>query len=293
MTQTLAVVLATKNGARFIEEQLESIAAQTRPPDALVISDDGSSDETLTLCSRFSTAASFPVTVLAAGYPGGRAGAVDRVSSAFARGIEAVGDATLVAFCDQDDVWFSDKLERSVGALGERPDATFVCGDAELMDEAGDPLPGRLSDRWPVPPEWSAWSRAEQLRFALRNPFATGATMVVRSSLLDAAMPVPQGWLHDRWLSVVGCALGGAVTLRSPVMRYRVHGGQAWGLDRGGGDTRALAVLRRAETLGRKALQVRSRMAAVALPPDVRDELRWRSLMFARPFSGRGSRAAI
>lgn len=294
MTEVLVVVLATRNGERFVERQLGSIAGQTRVPDALVVSDDGSTDATAALCRSFAKSVSFPVTVLEPDHLDDHVSAVDRVSAAFSRGFGVVADATLVAFSDQDDIWFADKLERSCRALADNPAATFVCGDAELMDELGDPLPGRLSDRWPLPSAWDDLPHAQQLRVALRNPFATGATMVVRSTLLDAALPVPTGWLHDRWLSVAGCALGGSVALRQPVMRYRVHASQAWGLDDEpeGERARHHSTLRRAGELGRKALQLRNRLGAMPLPPDIRTELRWRSLVSSRPLSGRGPGAS-
>lgn len=57
----LSVALCTYNGERFLREQLDSIATQTRPPVELVVSDDRSTDGTRQLVESFATAAPFPV----------------------------------------------------------------------------------------------------------------------------------------------------------------------------------------------------------------------------------------
>ena len=68
---TIAVVMATFNGEEWLEAQLQSISSQTRLPDRLVISDDGSTDRTLEISRRFARNAPFDVVLL----EGPRAGA--------------------------------------------------------------------------------------------------------------------------------------------------------------------------------------------------------------------------
>ena len=62
MAPKISVALATYNGERFLEEQLDSVAAQTCPPYELVVGDDGSSDRTIDILDRFAKRVSFPVT---------------------------------------------------------------------------------------------------------------------------------------------------------------------------------------------------------------------------------------
>ena len=64
MTFTVSVALCTYNGARFIGEQLSSILAQSRLPDEIVVSDDGSRDDTLAIVERMAGTAPLPVRVL-------------------------------------------------------------------------------------------------------------------------------------------------------------------------------------------------------------------------------------
>ena len=97
----LSVALATYNGGRHLREQLDSIARQTLLPTELVVSDDGSSDDTLAIARRFAADAPFPVVVVT----GERLGFTKNFVRAITR---CTGD--LVALCDQDDVWSAHKL---------------------------------------------------------------------------------------------------------------------------------------------------------------------------------------
>jgi glycosyltransferase involved in cell wall biosynthesis len=283
----LVVVMATYQGERFLEAQLASIAGQSVPPDAIVISDDGSSDATVALARSLAGTAPVPVTVLERPAPGRQVRpAVDRITDAFLRGVVAAGPTDLVAFADQDDVWEVDKLDRSVARLAVRPGAAFVFGDARLIDAGGSRLAGSLRDRWPVPQDWDALAPVDQFRFALRNPFATGATMVVRSELLELARPIPRGWLYDRWLSLIGTAMAGSCSLGVPVMAYRLHPGQAWGLDEAPDGRhpvrRAGAATARLARSARRLAQVRRRLAQVGAPPEIMAETRARALLGSR-----------
>src|SRR3954454_9678676 len=96
----VSVALASYNGARFIDEQLASLAAQTRPPDELVVCDDGSTDDTLDHVERFAATAPFEVRIVRNAENLGFSGNFQRVL-ALVRG-------DIVFICDQDDIWYPD-----------------------------------------------------------------------------------------------------------------------------------------------------------------------------------------
>lgn len=282
-----AVVLATYQGERHLSAQLDSIAAQTRLPSVLIVTDDGSTDRTQELVTDFAEHAPFPVRFLAREWP--RPERTDRkraVSENFARGCGAVGDTSLVAFADQDDVWLPDKLARLGAMLEAAPERSFALSDADVIDDTGQPVGRRLSDRWPLPPTWNSMSAEDQLRFALRRPFATGATMVVRAGLVRAALPIPPRWLHDRWFSVVGSALGGSVATSEPLTRYRVHADQTWGLDERTGS--GPEALRRSAFKALRLRDVRKRLSYLQVPRSVQQVTRLRSVLL--PVSALGQR---
>lgn len=291
----LAAVVATYNGEKYVGEQLRSILDQTRPPDLVVITDDGSTDATLPVCEELAASSAVPVTVLRR--PAGLARLAttfDDISANFVRGVAAAGKCDLYAFSDQDDVWCADRLETSLETLRQAPSSSFVFGDGALIDELGVETGTRLSEQFHWPPDWNELSPAQQLRFAIRQPFATGATMVLTARLLRAALPVPDGWLLDRWVSIIGSALGGSRTVQDPVIKYRLHGGQQVGVS--GASTqrpRLMEILaRNGSPLGpaRKTLDVRRRVRRLDVPGDVRAQVGWPEIARLVSASMRGRR---
>ncbi|RLJ63666.1 glycosyltransferase family 2 protein [Sulfurisoma sediminicola] len=212
----VGVVLGTCNGARFLGEQLDSVARQSGADWRLLASDDGSVDATLEILNSF--AAAWPGRVEV------RAGPRLGFARNFLSMLENPGfDASFWAFCDQDDVWHDDKLSHAVGWLatvaGDRP--ALYCSRTALVDENGTRL-GASPD----------WRRPPDFRNALVQNIASGNTMVFNEAARRlvagaGAVGVP---FHDWWayLLVAGC--GGEVRF-DPVPRvsYRLHGENALG----------------------------------------------------------------
>jgi glycosyltransferase involved in cell wall biosynthesis len=125
----ISVAMCTFNGGRYLEEQLESIGAQTRPPCELVVCDDGSTDDTISILKRFEANAPFPVRIVQNGTRMGSTRNFD----------QAIGmvRGELIALCDQDDRWLPHKLERLSNCLIENPFLGGVFSDAELIDGEG------------------------------------------------------------------------------------------------------------------------------------------------------------
>ncbi|MFN7050803.1 MAG: glycosyltransferase, partial [Gemmobacter sp.] len=107
--------MAVRNGAADLQAQLDSLVAQTHANWALVASDDGSTDDSRAILQRFAgdQAARHPVVV--AEGPG--RGFVRNFLSLLAR----PGLSGPVALCDQDDIWFPDRLERALARLAALP----------------------------------------------------------------------------------------------------------------------------------------------------------------------------
>src|SRR5579862_2176323 len=101
---TISVAMCTFNGERFVSAQLESIATQSRPPDEVVICDDGSSDGTQEIVRKFALSSPFPIRF--AVNPR-NLGSTKNFEQAISR-----CEGAIVALADQDDVWYRYKLER-------------------------------------------------------------------------------------------------------------------------------------------------------------------------------------
>ncbi|WP_431279771.1 glycosyltransferase family 2 protein [Leifsonia poae] len=215
----VSVALCTFNGARFVRQQVESILAQRPGPAQLVVSDDGSRDDTLEIVRDVAgsqRAAAVEVVVLAGEQPVG-------VTRNFQRAVTAA-DGDLIALSDQDDVWHEGRLERIAARFADDPALLLVHTDADLVDSTGRRLGRTLFESLEISPdEFAAEESGRAFDAFIRRNLATGATVVFRRELLMAALPFPDGWVHDEWLAAVAAATGRVDVLREATIDYRQH----------------------------------------------------------------------
>lgn len=212
---SVSVALCTHNGAAFLDAQLRSILTQTRPPSEIVVSDDASSDTTVGVARA--ALAGFPrVRLIENASPLG-------VVRNFQQAVTAA-EGDLIALSDQDDLWLPGKLERMAALFAEEPGLLFLHTDARLIDDRGEPTGGTLFASLEVSrADLEALHDGDAFPVFLRRNLATGATVVFRRDLLEAALPFPEEWVHDEWLAIVAAALGGADALEEPLTDYRRH----------------------------------------------------------------------
>ena len=142
----ISVVLPVFNRAPYVGEAIESVLGQTRPPDELIVVDDGSTDDTAAVVERWARPSLRIVRQENRGIGGARNSGLREVT----------GD--LVAFIDSDDLWERDKLERQAAAMRDGGDVQLVFGhlveflSPERADELGaslrvstDPVPGLIA----------------------------------------------------------------------------------------------------------------------------------------------------
>ena len=219
-----SVAMCTYAGARFVGAQLESIAAQTRPPDELVVCDDRSPDETAALVEDFAARAAFPVRLHVNERNLGSTKNFERAVS-LCRG-------ELIALCDQDDVWLPGKLARLEAEFRGRPRAALVFSDAEVADESGRPTGRRLWESVGIGrAELERLGAGKGLGGLLSGATVTGATAALRSSLRPLVLPIPEGLplIHDAWMALVAACVGEVVAVEEPLVLYRRHAGQQVG----------------------------------------------------------------
>lgn len=217
--------MCTYNGAAFLRQQLESIAAQTRQPDELVVCDDVSSDATREIVEAFAAAAPFPVRFHAND---------ERLGSTknFERAIGlCAGD--LVALCDQDDIWHPEKLERTEQVFASSRDVGAVFTDAEVVDENLRPLGYRLWQR-------IGFDATKQKRIRDGQAFdlmsvtnvVTGTTLAFRSEYRKLFLPIPTDavYIHDGWIAVMIAAVARLAAIDESLLRYRQHSAQQQGV---------------------------------------------------------------
>lgn len=218
MAARLTVVLGAYNGERFISEQLASIAGQTRPPDRLIVCDDGSTDSTVEICQGFARSVGFTTDLVRGDENVG-------FIANFERGLERVGAEGIVVLSDQDDVWRPDRLEQTESAFASSPAAGLVFSDAELVDERLQPLSTTLWKSVGFTPRVRAAVAAGQLfETLLAGSLVTGATMAFRAAYLPLLLPLGRAIGHDAWIALILSAVAPVVAIPEPLVSYRQHG---------------------------------------------------------------------
>lgn len=239
--ETISVALCTYNGARFLEEQLASLQAQIRCPDELIVCDDRSTDKTVQLLEAFARIAPFPVRIHVNPANLGSTMNFDRAMR--------LCTGSLIAFCDQDDIWHSTRLSACAEAFQHDPRLELVFSNGQLIDEAGTQIPGRLWDKFTFDPAIRKRIQHGDMLPLVRYRFVTGATVMFRSHLREYVCPAAGEWLHDGWIAAFAACLGGVGFLDEPLIRYRIHPQQQIGT--GPGPTgRAFGKLAREHWLG-------------------------------------------
>jgi hypothetical protein len=223
---SVSVAMATYNGSRFIREQLNSIAAQTILPAELVVTDDASSDDTLSIVRQFATTAPFPVHVhpnpIRLGYRGN-----------FMRNVNLC-TSEIIALCDQDDVWDARKLEEACRPFSD-PEVLLSFHEAWLTNSVGERT--GLAKIFPLA------ERSERLSlFPMINPY--GFSMLFRRSLLTFSDLWQQSvdnlephnrMAHDQWMFFLASVFGTIAFVDKPLADYRQHENSTYGVHQAAG----------------------------------------------------------
>lgn len=222
----LSIVLCAYNGAAYLQPQLDSLLAQTRLPDEIVIGDDGSTDASMEILQAFATRARGVGIAVQLLHHRENVGYVDNFSAGLRT---AAGE--LLFLCDQDDVWRADKLARMAERFEHDPSLLLLHGDARLVDAAGLPLGCSLFEALRMTPqEREAIHDGRAFDVVLRRSFVTGATAALRRELVMQALPVAPGWIHDEWLAAVAASVGRVDFIDQPLIDYRQHGANQIGM---------------------------------------------------------------
>ena len=226
MRLSTSIVLCTCNGARFLEAQWDSLLAQARLPDEIIVRDDASSDGTWALLGALSARAEDRGIRVRLIRNERNLGYVANFEAALK---DASGEVLFL--CDQDDVWHPEKLAALTDAFERRAELLLVCSDARRIGGGGANLRRSLFDVLKVSrSELRRIHAGQAFRVLLRRSLATGATVALRRTLLANARPFPAGWVHDEWLAIIAAALGGFDCVERPLVDYRQHAGNQLGM---------------------------------------------------------------
>jgi glycosyltransferase involved in cell wall biosynthesis len=198
--ERVSVVLPVYNRSTYVGEAIESVLAQTLPPDELIVVDDGSTDDSLAVVESFARPCLYVIRQENAG-----------IGAARNRGLGAA-TGELIAFIDSDDLWERDKLEIQVRALLERDEVQLVFGHLVefLSPDRADELDGTL-------------------RIATDAvPGLIATTLLARRAAIERIGPFDEGLRVGEFVEWMARARDlGLVSRMLPeiVARRRIHGG--------------------------------------------------------------------
>jgi glycosyltransferase involved in cell wall biosynthesis len=200
--QKISVCLATYNGQAYIKEQIESILRQLSISDEILISDDGSTDETVSIIENIGDAR---ISVIKSE---GHKGLLRNIETAL---VKATGNYIFLA--DQDDVWIFGKVKSMVAALDLYH--VVVC-DCSVTDANLNVIHPSFFHHQK--------SRSGLLKNLWRNSYI-GCCMAMRRGVLDKAIPFPKDTpMHDWWIGLVGEAAFSTKFISDPLVFHRRHG---------------------------------------------------------------------
>lgn len=213
----VTVLLATRQGAPVVGAQLASIAAQTHRDWQLIVSDDGSTDETRAVVTRFMDSR-----------PHGQVRLVDGPEQGSARNflyLLGLAPKGMMAFCDQDDVWFPGKLARAVAALSDCTGPAHYAARTVITDAELNPIGNSRHFRRPL-----------GFRNALVQAVMAGNTAVFNAEavavLQDCAATLGEVRIkaHDWWAYQITAGIGATLIHDpEPALLYRQHAGNLLG----------------------------------------------------------------
>jgi len=219
---TVSVLMCVYNGERFLVEQLESLRNQTYQPDEIIIYDDCSDDSSVKLIReyivKYNLESIWRVNVNTS-RKGWRLNFYDAIA-------ECNGD--YIFFCDQDDIWFTDKISVMIDAMNKNQKMFVLNGLMETIDSSGNPVnildwtANNVYDHKIIKSDFGDTAYVWKQRI--------GCTMAIQKIVkkqLKCFEYNDEYFAHDTWALNIGALLGGCYHINYPVVKYRVHGDNA------------------------------------------------------------------
>lgn len=180
---TTSVIICTYNGSQYIEQQIQSILAQTTLPDEVIICDDNSSDNTKAILDPLKNCRLCHFKII-----------YNEKNLGFTKNFEkaiSLASGEIIFFSDQDDVWFPNKISSVLDLFENHHDIFGITHDGRLVDS-------NL--------KWNGTTKSMQIMNGYGTILCeiTGALSAIRSTILPFFLPIPDGVVgHDKWLTYI------------------------------------------------------------------------------------------
>jgi len=201
----ITICIATYNGAKYLKEQLDSLANQTIQPYEVILQDDCSSDNTVEIAKTYQDKLNLKIFV-------------NEINLGFTKNFESVlskATGDFIAPCDQDDIWKSDKLELLLSHIG---DSSLIYANSLLVDANGQSLNKTLSQKL----RNNFIDSQSGLNFFFDNTVSAHA-MLFKKEILEYIFPFPKITYFDSFIAASSASFGGIRFLDENLVLYRQH----------------------------------------------------------------------
>lgn len=200
--------MATYNGEKYIEQQLDSILTQSYTDFELIICDDCSKDRTTEIIKTYSDSRiKLYVNNENLGFKNNFQKAVSLCKGDY------------IAFCDQDDIWTSDHLEYLLTNI-ENND--LICANAELIDSCGKVM--NITTKNCLGDFSFSQNKSDLFNKLLHGNFVQGASTLITKQLANKVFPIPENIdFHDWWAASIACLNYGCTYKDKIILQYRQH----------------------------------------------------------------------
>ncbi|CAA6812953.1 MAG: Alpha-L-Rha alpha-1,3-L-rhamnosyltransferase (EC [uncultured Thiotrichaceae bacterium] len=204
----ISIALCTYNGEEYLKQQMDSLLSQSYPNLEIIISDDASTDQTVSILQSYSQANLFIF--------------VNKKNLGFNQNFESClkkCTGQYICISDQDDEWHTEKIQQLYEKIKNHP---MVFSDSAFIDEKGKLLQTTMSQS--LNRTFSPINSPLELVYC---NIVSGHSMLFARKLLDKALPIPDSVFYDWWLAFVATTTGEVQYLDAELVNHREHSGSA------------------------------------------------------------------
>ena len=221
MSPLVSILLAVyKPNYEWLKEQLISLNNQTYDNIELIIYDDCPEEP---VSEEF-----FDKYIKSFNYKIIR-GKRNRGSNKAFEELTKIAEGTYFAYCDQDDIWESDKIKILVDTI-KKDNSVLVYSDMSVINEDGVNKYDSLIQA--KPRLKYIYGKNLSAQFFFKN-CVSGCCMLIRKEIAKSAVPFSNYMIHDQWICLVATMNGNISFVEKPLVRYRIHGNNQTGSLRG------------------------------------------------------------
>ena len=222
MKEIVTIVLPTYNGEKYLKEQIDSILNQTYQEIKIIISDDCSKDNTISILEEYKENEKIEIFIQEKNI-----GVVKNLEFLLKK-----VETPYYMLADQDDYWLPEKVEKSLEKLKQN-NVDLVFGDLEVVDEKLNTIYPSFGDFMLLNRKIEKYINKYTLNYLYNC--VTGCTVLAKKETINYILPFPNKskyLIHDHWIGIMVSLNGKLAYMPEKYIKYRQHGNNQVGTNK-------------------------------------------------------------